>query len=157
MAPRKTREPGQIPEWAKTGPVTISNYDLRAEWTMLVASKRPDTPYLRLPHRCAEDEVVADLNGWLEYWLCHLGGLPRLPQMFVEEHIGALNVPEDQPELFDPSFERDPRWRVSVPDLVERLWRGRARPFKPVEHDNLLVPSLGIRINYHDHFIGGRS
>lgn len=108
---------------------------------------------MRLPEKCASGEVVADLNGWLEYWLRQLGGLPPLPKMLIEGYLSALNVPEVRPELFDPTFERNPKWRCpKIPELVNKLIRQRAaeHALRPIERYNLTLPD-GRRVNYHDY------
>jgi len=139
--------------WAKTGAVTLENYDLRAEWIMSLASKggNSEHSYLRLPGKCAEDEVVGDFWGWLEYWLHFLGGLPRQPRMFIEGYLGALNVPNEKPEDFDPPFQRSKVWHgPNMGELVERQWRQRAslRPARQIQLNNLWVPAENRWINF---------
>jgi hypothetical protein len=72
--------------------------------------------------------------------------------MFVEEIIPALNVPEEKPEDFDPTFTRDPNWLLPMTTaMAEIQWRMRAamRSIKSIEHNNLRL-SDGTSINYHD-------
>src|SRR5262249_41463121 len=100
-------------------------------------------PYIRLPHQIAEDEEIsADLWAWLEYWIRHLGGLPRQPRMLVEGFIEALNVPAVHPEQFDPKFKCQHMWQR--PDL--EVFRSRT-PRTPDEKlagtfANVFVPTF---------------
>jgi hypothetical protein len=67
-----------------------------------------------------------------------------------------LNVPEEAPEKFDPTFERDPRWRMpTVGQLAEQGWRTRAvlRPIRLIERNNLRLRD-GTSMNYHDYLSG---
>lgn len=141
MPLRKTRPFGQIPEWAKLGMVTLRNYDLRAE-AMMARMDEP-IPYIRLPHLIAEDEdITGELWPWLEYWIRHLGGLPRQPRMLIEGFIEALNVPTAHPEQFDPRFQCIAIWQRPNLDTY------RARlPRSPDERlagcfANLFVPTF---------------
>jgi hypothetical protein len=58
--------------------------------------------------------------------------------MLIEGYVSALSVPETRPELFDPTFERDPKWRCpKMPELVGLLIRQRLRP----NFQSLFLPS----------------
>lgn len=149
MAKNARREFGKIPEWAKKGPPTKANYDLRAEEHMAKRSNagRSLTPFLRLPGTYAiddEDIPTADHDGWVEYWIWLSGGygFPRQVAMFFEGRFKALNVPEITPEEFDFNFTRDPNFRTRVADIGERITRERlaSYPRLKIEICNLFVP-----------------
>lgn len=40
----------------------------------------------------------------MSYFWDHLGGFPPTAQLFRNDTIRYLNVPEDRPEVFDPSY-----------------------------------------------------
>jgi hypothetical protein len=104
---------------------------------------KSETSYLRLPHRCDEDEVIADFSGWIQYFVRHLGGYPRQVRMFIEGAMETLNVPAEKPEIFDPTFERSQDWILPRSSAMADLqWRERAktRPPPAVDICNLFVP-----------------
>jgi len=149
MAKGTRREFGKIPEWAKQGPVTKANYDLRAEEYMATMSKagRSLTPFLRLPGTYGtddEDIPTADHDGWVEYWIWLSSGygFPRQVAMFFEGRMKALNVPEITPEEFDIKFSRDPNFQARIANIGERITRERLGryPQNTVEICNLFVP-----------------
>jgi hypothetical protein len=107
-------------------------------------STKPAIPYLRLPGKIEEGEEIADYIGWMQYFIRHLGGFPRQVRMFVEGYIGALNVPENRPEEFDPAFSRLAIWAPPHPDiLAERQWRERADRRPPLNRlHNVFVPTF---------------
>jgi len=148
MAKTQKREFGQIPDWAKRGPVTKANYDLRAEAHMALRSKtgRSQTPFLRLPGTYAPDDdelPTADHNGWVEYWIWLGGGygFSRQVAMFFDGRFKALNVPEATPELFDMNFRRDPGFRAQIEDIGKRIERERIdnHPVRSIDICNLFV------------------
>ena len=141
MKSPKKREFGKVPDWALKGNVTLRNYDLRAEFHMANSTKS-FTPYLRLPGKIEEGEEIADYIGWMQYFMLHLGGFSRQVRMFVEEQIGALNVPEQTPEEFDPMFKRRPVWAPPHPEILAAMqWRERADRCPPLgKLHNVFVP-----------------
>lgn len=112
----------KIPDWAKHGPVDLANYDLRAAWYMQI-SGREEHPYIE-----NKSEGFAD---WYQYFARHLGGLPKTMQLLIAGKMNAMNVPERNPAIFDPSFQADPDYRVPRtsfqvehnPEMAERFTR----------------------------------
>jgi hypothetical protein len=88
------------------GPVTLQNYDLRAEFYLAKIPAGNPHPYLRLPGKMEVGEVTADYPAWMEYFQRHLGGFSQQAQMFLDGLIPALSVPTQTPEEFDQHFLR---------------------------------------------------
>lgn len=106
---RMERRFGEIPEWAKTGPIDLRNYDYRVEWHCAERSqKRGGThPTIKLGS--------ADFRLWHEYFTQHLGGLPWAMKALIDSQIESMVVPEQVPQWFDPSFTPSPGYRVVLP------------------------------------------
>lgn len=97
------RKFGHIPDWAKTGPVDLKNYDLRAEWYGATIKQWGDGwPFLSHDPAIA---ATADEYAWDRYFYEHLGGYPKSYRLFRNKFIRYFNVPEARPELFDPSYK----------------------------------------------------
>ena len=86
----------EIPEWSKKGPVSISNYDHRVRWHGQIKQWGDKWPMLR-----ADGPTF---RIWHEYFVHHLGGKPWAFQALESGRIKQMNIPEERPEWFDPSF-----------------------------------------------------
>ena len=105
-ASRGRRKPerkfGEIPEWAKTGPITLTNYDLRAEAYGAKVKQWGDSwPFLS---HDKDTKPTANEKLWADYFWEHLGGYPPSFQIFRDGTIRYYNVPDERPEVFDPSY-----------------------------------------------------
>ena len=99
-----SRKFGEIPAWAQTGPITLTNYDLRAEaYGVKVKQWGESWPFLS--HEPSEPPT-ANEDAWSRYFWEHLGGYPKSFQLFRGGQIRYFNVPDERPELFDPSYDR---------------------------------------------------
>jgi len=107
----KSKRPfGEIPDWAKKGPVTLRNYDLRSEWYgAKIKEWRDGWPFLSTD---PEYPATADQTAWEAYFLKQLGAFPPSYQLFKRGVMRAYNLPDVKPELFDTSY--DPRPKLSV-------------------------------------------
>lgn len=97
----KHRKFGDIPEWAKNGPVTLKNYDLRVELHGKIKAWGDKWPMLSNDENYPE---TADRGAWDLYFRDHLGGFPPTYRLFRDGRIRYLNLPERTPELFDTSY-----------------------------------------------------
>jgi len=101
MRPKPKRKFGEIPAWAKEGPITGRNYDLRAEWYGAKVKQWGDNwPFL------SHDDTfpaTADEVAWDAYFRS-LDGMPTVYRMFRDGIIRHMNVPEARPELFDTTW-----------------------------------------------------
>ena len=98
------RKFGEIPEWAKTGRVTLTNYDLRAEaYGVKVKQWGDNWPFLS---HDPDIRATANEDAWSNYFWDHLGGYPPSFQLFRNGTIRFFNCPEERPEVFDPSYDR---------------------------------------------------
>jgi hypothetical protein len=122
------REFGEIPSWAKHGPVTLANYSFRAELYCKLAGRK-EHPTIELG--------TTECELWRSYYQYHLGGYPQAMWMLVQNQIKEMTVPEEDPELFDPS------WIGPGPTatLVEPPRHGRFNPLPP---DPLADPLTGF-------------
>lgn len=127
MPKRTERAYGAIPEWAKTGMITLRNYPYRAELHCFERSgeRKGTHPTVKLEN--PEGKL------WRQYFEVHLGGLPHCMVMLITERIIEMTVPEPVPMWFDPSFEPDPKY-VS-PEYVEPRFPGRYWPPIPEGQD----------------------
>ena len=104
------RKFGDIPAWAQVGPISLKNYDLRAEWDGAKVKQWGDSwPFLS---HDPDTRATADEEAWMSYFWDHLGGLPLSAEIFRTDVIRFLNVPEERPEIFDPSYV--PRMRTGT-------------------------------------------
>ena len=109
MARPIDRKFGEIPEHHKTGPVTLRNYNFRAEWHASIqnAKRKGEHPIIRIGS--------PEFAGWFEYFEQHLRGFPWPMKQLLAGRINAMTVPELRPEWFDPSFEPSVGYRVQLP------------------------------------------
>lgn len=102
MSIYRNRKFGELPEWAKTGPIDLVNYDLRMEWFGVTVKKWGEKwPFLSHNPKVP---ATADEASWDRYFRDHLGGFPPSYELFRDKAIQYLNMPEALPELFDPSY-----------------------------------------------------
>jgi len=120
---------GEIPDWAKTGQITLRNYSYRAEahCKAKTAERQGAHPTIKL----GTDEFRL----WRQYFEEHLGGLPMAMQRMLEnpDDQRQMTVPEPLPQWFDPSFAPDPRWQPREFVLMGRP--GRKWPAIPEGQD----------------------
>lgn len=116
---------GEIPAWAKTGPITLRNYSFRAEahCKTKTAERQGAHPTIQL----GADEFRL----WRQYFEEHLGGLPMAMHRMLQnpDDQRQMSVPEPLPQWFDPSFTPDPRWQPR--DYIQMGSRPVARPLIP--------------------------
>ena len=114
----KSKRPfGEIPDWAKKGPVTLRNFDLRVEWYGAKIKQWGDNwPFLS---NIREYPTTADQAAWERYFLEVLGAYPPSYRLFKRGVIRAYNLPEATPELFDPSFDPRPKLTVIRNSMLE--------------------------------------
>jgi len=86
-----------------TGSISLNNYDQRMqfhgkaikmwgdEWPIL--SHDPTIP------------STANEQAWHQYFRDHLGGFPKTYQLYKNGDIRYLNMPEELPENFDPTYK----------------------------------------------------
>lgn len=136
MGKTTKRKFGEIPAWALKGPITAANYDLRAEWHG--ARKKLEANWPFLSHD-PDVPATADAPAWDRYFGGHLGEYPASYQLFRAGKIKFYNVPEEQPELFDTSYNPSLSISVSRPpvDPLARFFEG---PRHQQEFCNLFVP-----------------
>lgn len=86
----------------KTNNITVNNYDERMKthgtkmqwgdnWPFL--SKNPAIP------------PTANEQAWHQYFRDHLGGFPKTYRLYKDSIIQYLNMPEELPENFDPTYK----------------------------------------------------
>ena len=96
------RKFGEIPDWAKKGPVTLRNYDLRCEWYGAKIKQWGDNwPFLS---KDPDFSSTADEAAWERYFLKWLHGFPPSYQLYRRGVIKYYNLPEARPELFEPAY-----------------------------------------------------
>jgi hypothetical protein len=93
------RKFGEMPFWAKTGPIDHRNYSYRAEAHCARKSRERDGMHPTIKR----DGPTIRL--WKEYFDRHLGGRPKAFKMLMDGSIMEMTVPEETPQWFDPSFE----------------------------------------------------
>lgn len=99
--PELNRKFGSTPEWAKKGPISVANYDMRAELHGVLKQWTDRWPYLT----SAEDgKDTADRNEWDLYFRDHLKGFPMSYRLFRDGVIEHWNAPDVSPVEFDPSY-----------------------------------------------------
>jgi hypothetical protein len=100
----KERKFGEIPDWAKTGPIDRLNYSCRAEKHCAVhgVTREGSHPTIK--------RGDPNFRLWAEYFDRHLGGRPMAFAMLCEGSIKEMTVPEPTPQWFDPSFTPTPGW-----------------------------------------------
>jgi hypothetical protein len=131
----KKREYGEIPNWAKRGPITLANYSLRAE---LYCKLRG-----RTEHPTIERGTTA-CERWQSYFQYHLGGYPQAMWMLIEGRIKEMTVPEDDPEAFDQDW---PGLAPTATLVDPPLSRPRALPPIPPGQDYFsMVKKYGIPV-----------
>lgn len=124
---RMERKFGEIPDWAKTGPIDLKNYNYRCEAHCAQRSVQRGGmhPTITL--------ASPDFRLWHEYFAEHLGGLPWCMGALIDKNIESMVVPEQVPQWFDPSFAPTPGYRpvlpsdpVVSPEEAERIRRSFA-------------------------------
>lgn len=139
----KPRAFGEIPHWAKTGPITLRNYGYRVELhCQAKAAERNGThPTIKI----GTDEFRL----WRQYFECHLGGLPVVMERMLQnpnDDRREMTVPEIPPQWFDPSFIPDPGWQER--EYVQMGRPGRKWPPIPEGQDYFsMVRKHGIPVN----------
>jgi hypothetical protein len=98
MPKSSTRKFGEVPEWAKTGAISLANYPYRAEAHCALKSRDRGGMHPTIT-RTSPDFVT-----WVEYFRLHLGGDPLSLQMLMDASMVEMTVPELVPQWFDPSF-----------------------------------------------------
>ena len=101
---------GKIPDWAKLGPISLKNYDYRAEAHMALHSVKRASQHPTITRQSPE------FLEWFEYFERHLGDLNWAMNALWRGQIGEMTVPEERPQWFDSSFAPTPGYRVSLPD-----------------------------------------
>ena len=107
---KSSRQFGTIPDWAKRGPVTPLNYDLRAEWHGATIRQWED----QWPFVSTKPEYqppTADQAAWERYFLEVLREFPASYRLFKRGVISSYNFPEATPELFDTGYVPRPKLR----------------------------------------------
>jgi hypothetical protein len=97
----RDRKFGNIPEWAKKGPINLNNYDLRAEMHGIMKEWGEHWPFLSHDDQCPP---TADEGEWDRYFRDHLGGFPPTFRMYRDGAVRYLNMPEADPQDFDTSY-----------------------------------------------------
>lgn len=109
MGKQTERRFGEIPDWAKTGPIDLKNYDYRAEWHCADRS----------PKRGGAHPIIKlgspEFPAWHEYFVRHLGGVPWAMKALIAGDIESFTAPEQMPQWFDPSFEPTLGYRPVLP------------------------------------------
>lgn len=119
----------EMPEWAKTGPVSLKNFTWRVWQHCAEHSTKRGGSHPTIGMETPEYPL------WLQYFYHHLGGLPLCARMVIEQKTQTFTAPEQVPQWFDPSFEPDPTWRA--PEYQSETRAG----FRPIERANVFVPS----------------
>jgi hypothetical protein len=84
------------------GNITLQNYDKRMEIHGKAIKQWGDEwPFLS---RDPNIPSTANEAAWHEYFRNHLGGFPKTYQLYKNGHIRYLNMPEELPENFDPTY-----------------------------------------------------
>lgn len=95
----QTRKLGEMPLWARVGPIDLRNYNYRAE--KHCADRSNDRggkhPTITL--------MSPELPFWRKYFEHWLGGHPWAFQRLLDAQIAEMTVPEQEPQWFDPSFD----------------------------------------------------
>jgi hypothetical protein len=127
---KRERAYGEIPDWAKQGPIDLANYSFRAELHCRDRSKDRTGAHPTIVRGTEEFRV------WREYFEKHLRGYPRVMQLMLEnpQDRREMTVPEKWPQWFDPSFKPDPKY-------VEPEYHPAVRPA-------LLRPAIPIGADY---------
>lgn len=99
MPPRMERNYGAIPDWAKTGEISVRNYPCRAEAHCAAQSsvRKGEHPVVTLE--------TPEGQAWLEYFRWLGPGL-WVADAFADKQVINLTVPEPHPEWFDSRFVR---------------------------------------------------
>jgi hypothetical protein len=105
MAKSAERAFGTMPDWARTGPIDLRNYNYRAEKHCAdrSAARGGEHPTVTL--------TSPDFMLWREYFDRHLGGRPWAFKALLDGRINSMTLPEQQPQRFDPSFVPRAGWR----------------------------------------------
>ena len=84
-----------------TGAITLENYDKRMLFHgTAIKGWGDEWPFLSrsLPPTANETE-------WHEYFRNHLGGFPPTYRLYRDGKIDHLNMPEEHPQDFDPTYQ----------------------------------------------------
>ena len=102
----KKRKFGEIPEHIKRAAVTLSNYDLKAEYHgAKIAMYSDDKPWPYLTNQNGMYES-AEREAWEDYFWKRLGGFPYSYKLFREGVMQHYNLPAVTPEEFDLGWVR---------------------------------------------------
>lgn len=99
MSKPKERAFGDIPPWAKLGPVRKGNYSYRAELHCSIKTGERHGAHPTLKRDSPE------LAAWMKYFDDHLGGRPLCFRMLLDGSVAEMTLPERFPEWFDPTFD----------------------------------------------------
>jgi hypothetical protein len=85
-----------------TEPISLKNYDKRMLWYGTVIKKWGN----EWPVLSHDPNIPSTANetAWHEYFRNHLGGFPPAYRLFRDGKITFLNMPEELPENFDPTY-----------------------------------------------------
>jgi hypothetical protein len=133
------RKFGAMPEWAKTGPITVENYSYRAEAHCALKSAEREGIH---PTITIESEAFP---AWRNYFDQHLDGRPLIFRMLVDSVIREMTAPEPVPQWFDASFNGKSYENSQAFSDSYALPRARSRLPLPLEgpgaRANLFVPT----------------
>ena len=100
---QKGRKWGTIPDWMIKAPVTLLNYDQKAEhYGVKIAMLKDNWPFVS---NDADYEYTADRAAWEDYFWMHLHGWPASYKLFREGKIKHYNLPAPKPDDFDPRWQ----------------------------------------------------
>lgn len=95
---QKERKFGEVPDWAKLGPIDLRNYPYRAEQHCRLKSPGREGFHPTIKRGTKECGL------WERYFQKHLGGSPTAMRMLMDSSIQEMTVPEQLPQWFDASF-----------------------------------------------------
>lgn len=128
MAMERNRKFGEIPLWAKEGPITLENYSLRVELHCKIIG-RTEHPTITLG--------TTECERWRSYFQYHLGGYPQAMWMLIQDQIKEMTVPDLDPQVFDATWCGINR----TASLVE-LPRTPPQAFPPIPPDQGYYPMV---------------
>lgn len=96
----KERKFGDVPLWARGGPIDAKNYAYRAEMYCAAISQTRGHVHPTV------HKGMPEFLDWWEYFERHLGRIPATFQRIIDEPHSQreFSVPEIVPQLFDSSF-----------------------------------------------------
>ena len=142
---KKDRKWGEIPAWMIKAPVTLLNYDQKAEHHgVKLAGLKDNWPFVS---NRENEEDTANREAWEDYFWKHLGGWPRSYRLFRDGVIPSYNFPTVIPEEFDTSYRSPKQWALATQTTKADLMHTTARiPASPIgRHQssdpcNLFIP-----------------